>query len=423
MTDQDNHEDRLADQNLRLIGRHLKLPPDPTQRQQSAWKKTTDVARPADHTAGPPLSQRGASFMKRHRSLTLATSAAAATIVIAVLFSTPRGAVVEASTIFNSLRQTLLDGFQLTLSDIGEDGVRVDGEILVTLKPREDGGVQVSDQFDPALLQAESFYFDVSARADESSEELAGLDIQMTMALNEQNQWMYFKMLGLPEELLEQEPMAWAVVGMASSGVLIQMDGLVGDWGEILYFESEDDEATDPKGTATASISVKTEPGDDHQALTATAGGTFEPKLSLTGDGEIERLLRDFLTGRATGEQIDEFYALIAEAAEDVSVDEDPDGRYVLTARDFKLDEADEEDAAMVGAMILQIVYREGTGIESASLENVGEYGGTLRLAPISGGIDASLFDQERVIEPGVTKVWDLSSLAPLIQESLRGED
>ena len=140
MADQENREDRLADQNLRLIGRRLRLPPDPTPQQQAFWKQepTHSAAEHFEHRSFPA---RGARFVRRHRLLTVATSAIAASIVLAVLLVTPRGAIVEASMILSSLRQTLLDGFQMSFESIGDEGVYVDGQVIVTLRPVAGAGL------------------------------------------------------------------------------------------------------------------------------------------------------------------------------------------------------------------------------------------------------------------------------------------
>jgi hypothetical protein len=65
------------------------------------------------------------------------------------------------------------------------------------------------------------------------------------------------------------------------------------------------------------------------------------------------------------------------------------------------------------------VTYREGSGIESAVLEHIGPYDGTLFLAPINGYLDQSLFDKRNVVRPGVTAVWNLSSLRPVLARLL----
>ena len=82
----------------------------------------------------------------------------------------------------------------------------------------------------------------------------------------------------------------------------------------------------------------------------------------------------------------------------------------------FKLDTLAADDAAQLADMTLEVTYREGSGIESAVLEHIGQYDGRLRLLPIAGSIDPSLFDRRDVIRRGATTVWDLSSLRPLLE-------
>jgi hypothetical protein len=297
------------------------------------------------------------------------------------------------------------------MESIGAEGILVDGQLAVVLELRDDVEYETPDDFELAGLVAQSVYIDMHVQADEQSEEMAGLDVQCTMALNEQTQWVYIKTLGLPQELLEEEPMSWMLVSMTGSGMLLQLDGLIDDWNRVGGLELEDDDESAVTVEIGGKPGVVSEPDLD-----------FQPNLSLTDDGEAEQLFWDFLTGRATGEQIDEAYKLLAEAARDVSVREEQPGLHVLTARDFNLEDADPDEIELVGDMTLVIVYREGSGIESAALENLGEYGGTLRLTPIDQ-IDETLFDQQRVIEPGVTNVLNLSAFKPLIEQALADDD
>ena len=397
MADQENREDRLADRNLRMIGRRLALPADPTARQQAGWKRGPARVTAAERDEYPSHSLRGARFVQRHRLLAVATSAIAAAIVLAVLLVTPRGARVEAGVIFDSLRQTLLDGFRVTFERIGDEGVYVDGQVAVALRPVKGAVRPARAAVDPSELEVESVYAEVRLQGDDSDENKAGLDLQAVLALSDESQWAYLRMTGLPDRTLEDQPLAWVLVGLTGGGLLLDLDGM-----------------RDLLDTRPAQA-----PGVGAPTVTAAA----RPGRGAAGQNDIAQLVKDFLIGRAGAEQIDRMLVLIARTARDVSLAEVEPGLHVLKVREFKLDAVAADDAAQLADMTLEVTYRAGGGIESAVLEHIGRYDGTLRLLPIGGRLEQSLFDKRGVIRPGATNVWDLSSLKPLLERLLDRED
>ena len=397
MADQENREDRLADRNLRMIGRRLTLPADPTSRQQAAWKQGPTQSPGAERGEHSSFSTRGVRFVRRHRMLTVATSAIAAVIVLAVLLVTPRGATVEAGVILNNLRQTLLDGFQVTFERIGDEGVYVDGQVAVALRPVKGAARQARVAVDPSELEVESVYAEVRLQGDGSDENKAGLDLQVVLALSDESQWAYLRMTGLPDKTLEDEPLAWVLVGLTGGGLLLDLDGM-----------------RDLLDTRPANA-----PGIQSPAVKPGSRGGRD----AAGQNYMAQLVKDFLIGRAGAEQIDRMLVLIARTARDVSLAEVEPGWHVLNVREFKLDAIAADDAAQLADLTLEVTYREGSGIESAVLEHIGRYDGTLRLLPIDGRVDQSLFDKRDVIGRGATTVWDLSSLKPLLGHILGRDD
>ena len=210
MADQNNHEDRLADRNLRMIGRRLALPEEPTPQQQASWKQDPRVGR-AHGPEQPSGRERRVRFARQRRFVALATSAMAAAVVLAVLLIAPQGSVVHASTILDSLRQALLNGFQIELRDLGRDGVHVDGRFVMTLKS-PDGPLGAGGVLEPTSLRYESLYSNVRLWTDNSRNDEAGLDLHATVALSERGQWAYFKTSKLPRKLLEERPLGVAAV-------------------------------------------------------------------------------------------------------------------------------------------------------------------------------------------------------------------
>ncbi len=397
MADQTNHEDRLADRNLRMIGQRLQLPADPTERQQAAWKRASEAPRAVERPVHPSIPERGARFVRRHRFLAAATSAVAAAIVLAVLLATPRGAVVEAHTIFNSLRQTLLDGFQITLEKIGDEGVWVDGKVLVALQAAKGMDATTGVPADPSRLGIESVYAEVRVRGDGLHPKTAGLDLQAVLALHDGVEWVYVKIGGLPNELLEESPTACMFVSLAGGGLLLDVDG------------------------------VRDLLDADRLGLQAAAARRADrgPARPVNDEDDLSELYTDFLYGRAGGQQIDRVVTLLAESARDVAVAEVEPGLHVLTARDFTLEagSADAKEVATLARIVLEVAYRKGRGIEWVVVRNVGAYDGTLRLAPIGDRLDPALFDKGRLIEPGVTTVVDLSGLQPMLEQMIGGDD
>ena len=139
MTDPANHADELLDRNLKSIGQHLSLPDEPTAFQQAAWKRPSPVATLAPLAGQSRLISRGVRFMKTHRTLTADGSAVAATIAVGALLLWPGlSRDVEAALIFQSFRETLSSAMEITLEDVGAEGIHVDGRILLVQDPAEE---------------------------------------------------------------------------------------------------------------------------------------------------------------------------------------------------------------------------------------------------------------------------------------------
>ena len=395
MADQKNLEDRLADRNLEMIGRRLDLP-EPTELQQARWKQTSTAdwerealnierERPGSIPVGA-LKQDG--FVRRHRRLTIATSAVAACIVLGVLLITPRGSTVEAGTIIESLRRTLLDGFQVVFENIGDEGVYVNGRVLVALRPI--GGTKPLNGtrgLDPARLEVESVYAEANLLGDGFDDDMAGLDWRVNLALSDQSQWAFLKLSGMPNRIPAEEPLVQLIIGLTNNGLLLDLDGL-----------------RDP--------TVPEDHSNQADALPLPARNADGEKSAAN---DFAQLIKDFLIGRAGAEQIDRLLVLIASTARDIRLVETEPGLQVLTVGEFRLDTL-ESGYAQLADMTLEVRYRVGVGIESARLTHIGAYDGTLRLAPLGDGIAPILLDKRSFVHPQTTIVWKLYVLKPLLQ-------
>lgn len=388
VSDCDNERDRMFDRNLREFGRRVGIP-EPTRGQQSRWQAAPSAAtmRTADVPCGAGVLRSGG----RRRTLALFSSALAAGIALAVFLVTPRGATVEAGTILRSLRQTLLDGFEINFKGIGENGVFADGRLAVALRPRS-GTSAAHMGVDPSALaefEVESLYAEVNLRGDLADAGKSGLDWQAILALGDGAQWAYIRAHGLPNWTFKDQPLACTIVGLTSNGLLV-------DFGERRLLK----ELRERERVARAS--------DQVQTASQVRGGAA-------------RLVKDFLVGRAGAEQIDHVLALIAQTAREIQLREVEPGLYILRVSRFNLDSLASGEAEKLAAMTLEVRYRQGQGIESALLEHLGQYDGTLRLAPLADGIEPLVLAKRQELSSGPVTVWDVSAIQPLLERCING--
>ena len=172
----DHNGDELLDRNLKAIGQRLSLPAEPTALQRAAWKRPLRAALLAPPLNRSTFLQKGVRFMKSHRALT-AGSAVAATIVLGALLLWPGlSRDVEAAVIFQSFRETLTDAMEITLKDVGAEGVRVNGRVLLLQDPTE-------SEAEPAELISGRCYVEVTVQADETADEIQDLDLEVAVSL------------------------------------------------------------------------------------------------------------------------------------------------------------------------------------------------------------------------------------------------
>ncbi|MFN0011394.1 MAG: hypothetical protein ACKVS8_07095, partial [Phycisphaerales bacterium] len=164
---------------------------------------------------------------------------------------------------------------------------------------------------------------------------------------------------------------------------------------------------------------------------------------------KVERIIRDLLSGTATAESLKELRATLREASIDAKVENQGDGRYLLTSGKFgrviaAAEKADakkqakakrkgrdgdddeevrvrvivENDApAGLDAAVLRVMYVEETGIEWLEIAEIGDKRGTIRLDFNDARIDPALLDMNRVIKTGKTSVLNFEALMGLFGE------
>jgi hypothetical protein len=320
--------------------------------------------------------------MRRHRILTLAGagSAVAACIAIwAILFVPTPATTVEAATIFASFREAVGNAFELQFSDLGDDGVLVDGRVIVLFEGTEKGAT-------PFESAPQGVYVEAKVETDEEADaDVAGLNVEVVATLMPGQEWVFLKLKNLPTKVIKEEPMAAIVTQIAKDGVLLDLDGIMEK-----EFGAELDELR----------------FDEIIGL---------PGLEAGGEAdEVQQLLGRLLTGKATGE---EFVALVSQIEEEVaelSVTETEPGLHVLTASGFDFED-DAEAKRMAGSMILKIAYREGVGIAWATIEHIGAYDGTVRFEMIDLAAEDELFDRKRFLKEGAVQRFDVSQFLDLV--------
>lgn len=419
MQSTNQYDDGVFDDNLRKAAPRIALPAAPTAEQQAAWRPPTAER---DGAAGLRLTRRrtGADFMRKHRFLTWtgAVSAVAALVVIAVVLSTPsRRSTVEARTIFAGLRQAMTNGFRITLSDIQSEGVRVGGEIVAYTTS--------DDQAD----ETEGLYIDAAVAGLDGGES-AGLDLAATVNLAPQNNWIFVRFAGLPEEEAEAGAFLRFLGALGGEGLLLDMpDDMAHD---------DDDDATPPDaaapgaghGTLHLGISAGASSGDNapdaqhggaHFRATISTGAASEDgdAENHAGTPQLDALVDRLIEGRASSQDFQDLATALEDAAEEVTVEQIAAGEYLLTAHRLILPDQPPPPAGQP-APVLRIAYSESTGVQWAELQHFGDVGGSMRFERVDVSSDDPRFDRARFASrPGVRRI-DIAAIGGFLQ-SLSG--
>ena len=278
MNEHDNREDQMLDRNLRMIGQHIALPDSPAHPQRREWKRAGRFAH-ADEPSD------GVTQLRTQRTFRWITGGAlAACLALAALVFVPtRGSTVHAAAIFASFRDAVANGFQLSLKDIGDDGVRVNGRILVAL-----------DTDKLAAADGDSVraaYIELSIRGDEDAAEAAGLDIQLNAGLKKGQEWAYMRLNNLPAEVAEEEPMAAMILQMFQSGVMLELDGL------------SDNDAVMELLNGIDLGGLSDDESDTEQALTIGSGSVPSSSRSTSSSSRIATFVRWINSSDGAGEE------------------------------------------------------------------------------------------------------------------------
>lgn len=419
MEERREQSDRMVDRNLRTFARHVSLPGEPTECQKQSWRRTGVLTRRA------PI-QQGVCFMRNHRTLTLAGagSALAATIAVAtLLFPSPRS-TVGAATIFASLRDAVNNAFRISYEDIGDDGLKVDGEVVV-LYGRADGDASGAEE------RAAAVYFDAHVQADQDMPTLAGLDYELRGTFSPDTMWVYVRAGEIPQEFVESNPIAAIYLNMYKDGLLLHLDDFRQqvqevDWEAFLQtmagLEQSAPGADVPTdGDLLAQARLEAERVGEAVAEWSTASPELlnSSPIILSTDLQLNQLFGRLLTGKAGPEDFENLTTLITEAAGDVTVTPQSDGSHLLRASafDMELFGVGPEEEALLADMTLEIAYDEDAGLLWVTLNHLGTYDGTVCFEQAEVAPDDPMFSDRQYRDDGVTQVVDLSGLLGLIQD------
>lgn len=357
--------------------------------------------------------------MQKHRFLALATTAVAATVAFSVLVSTPNGAAVQASTIFASFQQSLLNGFDVEYQNIGNADATMSGRLQVEF-----------EQFDPAQTEPtlRAVYADGSIQTTDAFSDFPGLDFDYALSLNDADPWIFAQAIGgPPDTLVEDQPWVPFVWGMLNNGLLLDLAGVWEGFEDEPAMppaqenDEEDQEVVTmltfgdlpesdgPGVTAQTNFTLSFGGADDAEpadpAVRSGSAVSIQPNEMLAGDEA--QLIEDLLYGRASAEQVAQLVGLLESAAGTVAITELTPGEYRLVATDFDFP----DDEAWLESMVLELDYITNVGLTRARVTNVSANAGSLEIRPLPNtGIDPTLTDRSNWISPG-TYVFDLGAL------------
>ncbi len=327
---------------------------------------------------------KGITFMKTHKTLTLGMSVAAVLAFALLPFITIGGGKVEASTILASLRQATCNALDITFSDLGDDGVIANGQIIVVFERNGQG----KSPFDAPIT---GIFVDASVVGELGSKEAAGLDARVQASLMPGDEWIYIQSDRLPDSLAKEEPVLVALFGpMVQNGVLLKCTGMLrGD----LFDEGV---GKLPLEELPSSPPVKT-------WISIGAEETTEAAI----ENLIQGMLRGDLKGADFDNLIGELEQVVREEQVSLNVENRGAGLHVLRLTDFPK----EKDASWTKGMIVEVAYQEGKGVPWARVEHVGPYDGTLHIETADVSTDNPKFNHDRFISDGRTQVFDLDRL------------
>jgi hypothetical protein len=440
-----NMNDQNLHANLVNAGAQIAMPEEPSAAQAARWKEgASGLEINLQATASP--RRRGRMF-----AMVGAGSLLAASIVLAVIFGEFGGPKrVEAAAIFASLRDAMSHAFSLTLTNIEQDGIHVDGRVLVSLPQEVEG-----DSDEPGQV-----YFDLHVEADDGVEDIGGMNADIALGAETGNEWLYIKMSQLPEDMAN-EPFLAMFAPMAANGVVLDLNGLLVNEGVTPaasiegHIEGSGENSNGTSGHAakhTLNLGFSLHGGDGsvaeavehhhggHLKLFAMGGAGHgdsgngeadeqgdDSNDNGGGSGDdadagmhgpdfqvVEDFLRGLFEGDLTSEELAAMVSHLEQAAQSVQVDTLENGDFSLIASNFNHMDAslDADEQAMLAELVVEIRYSDGAGVQWLEMRNVGQADGSIRFEMLPDGIDATLLDRTRYTAGGNVMTIPIASFA-----------
>jgi len=417
--------DDAFDQGLRSFARHMEPPAEPTTEQRRAWTRGQAPAR----------SRRGLAWFGG------GTAMAACIAIAAMLFINPSQPRVQAAMIFASMNEALSRAFRLTLNKIpdGHDGA-LNGEITVAFDPLNGGD------------ESDSVFCEGWQRSDVAAGESPSIDVRFAFAGLPDEAWVYVRTAAIPESLVADSALKRLLVNWARGGVLIDLSGLrqstddagAAANGSLKVIRKKDalrevhkvfgHDASD--GGLRLSIGMNAGAPPPKDADSGHAGHppifTFElkagdPDVATTSNSsrdaveDVSRLAARLLHGRAGAADVRHLLEILQQSATEVSVEAREPGVHVMIARDFRVED-EWLQKWLTPETTYSITYREGRGVESAVVENIGEAGGTIRFETIDFAYDPATHGRPRYAKDGQTYVLDFAALLKAVEPFFSSE-
>ncbi|MCB9854033.1 MAG: hypothetical protein H6819_13105 [Phycisphaerales bacterium] len=415
MNDIDRHDanDNQLDRNLLAAARHLDLPAEPSPLQRARWKQAP---------------KKGILGMKRENFWRVlgAGGALAACVTLAVVFGLGGTKSVNAAMIFDSLRDAIRKSLWIELDNVSDEGITANGRVLLVFKDDESPAGNLPGSVDDDVAAS---YVELHVTAADDHEDLAGLDLEAVVGMAPGNQWAFLQTHHIPANLFAEAPMLAFFAPALNQGILLdlaQLDasnastqsvGTGPGGGPVAKFSfstggnegsSDNDEESETQNVLEFSFSTNHGADADDNANGSTAddvndhlhglmfGSDFHASADTPeAEAAIEahmQMVKDFLTGRFTPEQMTQFIDMIEASADSTTVTPNADGSFLLRASGFDFGGHADVDEDLV----LEIEYRENGGIDSVKLLNIGDGAGQLRFVFSDEDANADVLDRSR---------------------------
>ncbi len=391
-----DRQDAILERNLRMMGRVLDLP---SPGSSLRWKHA-----PAAEPAG-----RRIIFSTRFFAA-LGTAAAAAIAFIAFLLPPGPGSTAVASTIFRSIREGSHRSLSFTFDKLESGGLLVSGRLQMLFE--ED--VTLAQVFRSGTRpEPEWLGLQMQLRGTAADPRVEGLDCEIAASLTHKNPWAYVRLDQLPKQTAASVPLLGMLVPTLRSGLILELDnpndlvecvsganGAIGPQngaGGAIGSQSGTAGAIRSENGAAGAIGPQNGAGgamgSQNGASAAIPQQTGDAAVPTTAETPLERLVFDFLSGRAGGDRIAELVARIEEVAEEVSTRRVDGQEWELRASRFRLSELSADEAALLRDASLLIRYEPDIGLIEVELTRVGPAHGRIRLG-FSDPVDPRLEDK-----------------------------